>query len=62
VIETLVLAMAFSFLGVALAIIIVLVLDPQWLQDKPHPDEQRYRQHQPSRVVQAAPEREDVKA
>jgi hypothetical protein len=58
--QVLVLAMAFSFLAVAAAIGVTLALNPEWLNDKEHPDVQRYRQHQPSRVVREAPEREDV--
>lgn len=40
----------------------VLTLNPEWLRDKPHPDEPAYRQHESSRVVRVAPEREEVKA
>lgn len=60
--ETLKLVMAFSFLGVALLIAVVLVLDLKWLRDRPHPDESRYPPHRPLRVVREAPEQEDVTA
>lgn len=41
---------------------IVLILNPEWLRDKPHPDEQRYPPHRSLRVVQEAPDGEDVTA
>jgi hypothetical protein len=40
---------------------IVLTLCPEWLQDKPHPDEPAYRRHRSLRVVRKA-EREQVTA
>jgi hypothetical protein len=54
---------AFSFLGLSLTIGIVLALNPEWLEDKePDSGGPVYRPHRPSRVVRAAPEREDVTA
>lgn len=61
-IDVIVLVMAFSFLAVALAIGVTLALNPEWLRDKPHPDESRYPPHRSLRVVRAAPDGEDVKA
>ena len=41
---------------------IILTLCPEWLRDKPHPDEPAYRRHRSLRVVGEASEREDVTA
>lgn len=45
----------------ALIAVIAMPLIFSRLEDQPHPDEQQeFRRHRPSRVVRAAPEREDV--
>jgi len=53
---------AFVFPAIFGGLGIVLTLCPEWLRDKPHPDEQRYPLHRSLRVVREAPEREDVTA